>query len=81
MFSLGDAETQNKFLKCVKVVKYAVKMYQNLHYNGFFRFQFFVKNVVGVHTMERNRFYSENKVVKRGTNCRDDSAMLLYRLL
>ena len=31
--------------------------------------------------MESNRFYNESKVVKRDTNCQDDSATLLYGLL
>ena len=47
IFSLGDAETQNKILKCIKVIKCAVKMCQNLHYNGFFCLRFFVKNITG----------------------------------
>ena len=51
IFSLGDAETQNKFLKCVKVVKLAVKMCQILHYNGFFRLRFFVKKRHGGYTL------------------------------
>ena len=43
-FDTGDAETQNNILKIFKVVT------KCLHYNGFFRLQFFRKKCHGGYT-------------------------------
>ena len=46
MFSLGGVETQNSvfnfFNSLILVVKYAAKLCQNFHSNGFFYFAYYV---------------------------------------
>ena len=84
ILSLGDVETLKNIFKIFEIYENGknklsknVKMYQNLHCNGFFYLWYCI---TGVQTIKSNRFYSENKFVKQDANNWNDLATCLYRL-
>ena len=69
-----------KFLEVIKVVKYADKICQNPHSNGFFRFAYYVHHMFK-HIKERNSIDSESKTVKRNADHQNCLTMCFYMLL